>query len=166
MGSEESLISEEAKAAIGKETKRYLGEVSLQDLQRYAVTVGETNPLYFDEEYARKTPYKGIIAPPNMLSAIICWGAGPVEEELNPDGTEKREERFPLKVKRVMGGGQDLEFIRPVRPGDRLTVTTKLKDIYQREGRTGPLVFTVTENLFTNQRDEPVLRCTQTVILR
>lgn len=163
---EESLITEKAKAVIGKETKHYLGEITLRDIQRYAITVGETNPIYFDEEFARRTPYRGIIAPPNMLPAIINWGIGPGEEELNPDGTEMREERVPLKVKRVMGGGQELEFLVPVRPGDRFTLTTKIKDIYQREGRTGPLVFTVTENLFTNQKNEPVLRCTQTVITR
>ena len=38
--------------------------LTLEAIQKYCKVVGDTHPLYFDEVYAKSTPYKGIIAPP------------------------------------------------------------------------------------------------------
>src|SRR5437868_6949177 len=120
----ESLITDEARATIGRETETVIGEVTLLDIQRYALTIGDDNPLYFDEEYARTTPYGGIIAPPNYLTAVIAWGVGVPESELTTDGLGRRGAGGlpPIKAQRVMAGGQELEFHRPVRPGDVITM--------------------------------------------
>ena len=72
----------------------------------------------------------------------------------------------PLKVQRVMAGGVEVEFLRPLRPGDVLTFKTRLADIYEREGRTGRLVFTVNEATYTNQMGEVVVIERTTTIAR
>lgn len=159
------LIPEEIAAQLGRSAVQELGEISLRDIQRYAVAVGETNPLYFDEEYARSTPWGGIVAPPNMLTATVEWGYGPPEAELHPDG-RSAEGPFRTPSGRLMGGGTELELLAPVHPGDSLTRTMRLKDLYQTEGRSGPLVFLIAEATYTNQRGEPVLRATTTRISR
>lgn len=168
MAAEEPLITEEARAFIGKEDTVCLGEVTLCGIQRYAVAVGDINPLYFDEEWARRSAYGGIIAPPNFLTAIIGWGSGPSEAELGPDGLPPADElRLPLRgVSRAMGAGQELEFLVPVRPGDRFTRISKIVDMAERGGRSGRFVLITTEQRYVNQKGEVAVICRSSTIMR
>ena len=45
-----------------------------QIIQDFARKVGEDNPLYFDEAYAKSTAYGGIVAPPSihLLLMFAC----------------------------------------------------------------------------------------------
>ncbi len=54
----------------------------------------------------------------------------------------------------------------PVVAGDNLTMTKRIGDLYEKEGRSGTLVFVVMEFTFTNQRDELVMRESFTRIYR
>ncbi|HCG00976.1 MAG TPA: hypothetical protein DEV93_10590 [Chloroflexi bacterium] len=167
MTNEDSLIPAEARRAIGEQRTIELGEISLRDLQRYAVAAQDDSPRYFDVQVAGETAYRGLIAPPNMLTAMIGWEVGPDESALRADGLpQSTERRPPLRVKRVMGAGQELEFRNPVRPGDRFTRTDKVVEMTQREGRTGPMVITVTEQTYRNQSGEIAVICRSTSIAR
>jgi len=161
---ESSLIPDEARAMIGKETVFSTGEISAMTIKRYASTVGDLNPLYLDEEYAKKSKYGSLIAPPNYLGAVVNWGVAP-EPELMPDGLPLRPERASLKVKRGMGGGQELRFLKPVRAGDSFTVRRKVVDIYERQGRQGSVVFIIAEVTFTNQHGEDAVIIKDTAIM-
>ena len=167
MPPEESCVTGEARALIGVETRAFLGEVTLRDIQRYAAAVGDGNPLYFDEDYARRSVHGGIIAPPNFLSAVIEWTGGPAEERLALDGLPPNPIR-PLvrRVERTMGAGQELEFHTPVRPGDRITRISKIVDITERAGRNGPIVLIVLEERYVNQLEEVVVTCRSSVLMR
>ena len=56
-----------------------------------------------------------------------------------------------------MAGNSDTTYHRPIRPGDRLVITRRLKDIYEKQGKSGPLIFVVTETLIETADGEPVL---------
>ena len=56
-----------------------------------------------------------------------------------------------------MDGGIEIEFFVPIRVGDTLTARSKIVDIYQKEGRSGPLIFVVRETRYTNQHNALVL---------
>ena len=71
---------------------------------------------------------------------------------------------FELPVTRLLDGGGDWEYFRPIRPGDVLTVVTKLVDIRERAGRMGTMVFLVSELTWRNQRNELVARSRGTSI--
>ena len=43
---------------------------------------------------------------------------------------------------------------------------SRFKDIYQRDGKSGTMVFVVIEDLYSNERSEPLLKTTNTLILR
>lgn len=158
----ETLISN-----IGNVYQYPLGVVDRLMIQRYAVTVGDKNPLYFDQEYAVSHGYKDIIAHPNYITSILGWEPGPWEEELRTDGTNKlpSDELIPEGA-RLMGGGQELELKAPVYPEDRIDVILTVKDAYTKQARTGTLVFLVREREYRNQHQEPVIVCTDTLIIR
>lgn len=141
-----------------------LGEITALMFQRYAVAVGDLSPIYFDEGAARAAGYPGIVAPPNFLTSILGWEAGPVEAELAVDGTEARFLVPEIRGLRLMGGGHELSFGQPVRPGDVVTARRKLVELYQREAKFGLLTFAVSEIVYTNQRGEHLVTCRETVI--
>ena len=39
----------------------------------FASALGETNPIYYDEGYAKDTPLEGVIAPPTFPIASAHW---------------------------------------------------------------------------------------------
>ena len=166
---DDSWITPEAKSVIGKwSPPELLGEITLTDIQRYATSMDDFNSLYFDEEYARSTPYGGIVAPPTFLTAMRYWGAGTPEEHLAPGGREAVEGRnlALLQATRQFGGGQELDFFKPVRPGDTITRRSRIKDIYEKKGRSGRLAFIIFEAVYTNQNGESLVTCIDTKIAR
>ena len=54
--------------------------------------------------------------------------------------------------------GIDFELEQPLRPGDLIRVSSEVKEIYEKTGRTGTMVFAVVRSTLINQRDEVVAR--------
>ena len=153
----QSLITDEIQAWVGREATPWTIEVTALDVKRFAVASDDPNPLYYDEAIAKQSRYGSLIAPPLFYMAPLT---DPVpESEMRPDGMPY-EGRYPIPptpLPRLMDGGTEIEFFVPVRIGDRLTARSKITDIYQKEGRSGPLIFVVRETTYTNQNDELVV---------
>jgi acyl dehydratase len=60
------------------------------------------------------------------------------------------------ELTRGVNGGSEIEWFRPVYLGDQLTYKSRVADISQRMGSRGPLIVSVTETEFRNQRGELV----------
>ena len=130
-------VTEEAKKQIGKSGEARTIEVERGALRRFAEAIGDSNPLFNSESEARHTRFGGMIAPPTFarsLSAAI------------PEVKLDMGESF-----RGLDGGSDWEYFEPIRPGDRITVQTKIADLRESAGRLGPMVFITTETSYTNQ---------------
>jgi acyl dehydratase len=69
-----------------------------------------------------------------------------------------------LQGLRMMGGGNEITFGKPVRPGDVVTLTRRLIGIEERQSRMGVLVFFVHESTYTNQHGELLAICRETNI--
>jgi hydroxyacyl-ACP dehydratase HTD2-like protein with hotdog domain len=163
---QQSLITDEIRSWIGRETLPWTIEVTTLDVKRFAVATDDLNPLYLDKDAALSSRYRGLIAPPLFYMAPLT---NPVPEtELRPDGLPY-EGKFPIPptpLPRLMDGGTEIEFFVPIRVGDTLTGRCKITDIYQKDGRTGPLIFVARETSFTNQQGELVLVEKGAAILR
>jgi acyl dehydratase len=130
-------VTEEAKKQIGKSGEARTIEIERGAIRRFAEAIGDTNPLFNNESEARHTRFGGMIAPPTFgrsLSAAI------------PDVKLDMGDSF-----RGLDGGSDWEYLEPIRPGDRITVQTKIADLRESAGRLGPMVFITTETSYTNQ---------------
>jgi len=158
------MLPSKEEIAKRPEQVRTLGEVTALMFQRYAIAVDDLNPIYFDDDAARAAGHPGIVAPPNFLTAVLGWEAGPPQGELLEDGTEKKVLIPEIDGLRLMGGGQELTFAQPVRPGDVVTARRKLVDLYQREAKFGLLTFAVSDIVYTNQRGEHLVTCRETLI--
>lgn len=160
-------LFEDLRAQIGAESVAELGEVSALLVRRYALAVGDFNPLYHDLDYARSRGYGNIVAPPNLVPSLIEWGVGEPEESLLVDGTAG--EHLPglsADGVRIMGGGEEMEFHAPVTAGTRITQYATLVDVAQRETRSGLMIIATYRNFYCAADGTPLLTCRRSVLLR
>ena len=150
--SEESVITEELRNLVGVEGEPRVFEVEKGSIRRFAKAVGDPNPLWQDEAYACKSRYGGIIAPPTFLSNPLEWGASTDKKP----GPKFMEVKCPLT--RLRNAGLEVECYRPTMPGDVITMRSKLVDLYEKHGKSGRLLFMVSEMTYTNQRGELVTK--------
>ena len=52
--------------------------------------------------------------------------------------------------------GKDIELGVPVRPGDAITTTSRITELYEKTGRSGSMFFVIFRNELVNQRGEMV----------
>jgi 3-hydroxybutyryl-CoA dehydratase len=115
--------------------------VTRDTIDDYEEILGIGNPLHFDEDYARQTPFGGIIAHGMMSLAYVsemmaeAFGAGWYES-----------------------GELDATFLRPVRPGDTIATWGTAE---RRTGVEGQIRM-VCEVYCENQMGELVLKGTAT----
>jgi len=149
-----AVITEEMrKKAIGVETKPIILEVEKGMIKKFAEAVGDPNPLWLDEAYAKKNRFKNIVAPPGLFHSVTFYGVRP-------------ELPFELPVKRRLDGGGDWEYFLPVTAGEKLTLVNRISDLREREGKEGPMVFITYETDWRNEKSELVARAHSTTIFR
>ncbi len=125
------------KLRIGNIFNQY---VSKEAIRNYVLGIGDVNPLWQDEEYAKKTRYKGIVAPPNWLYSV-----------------------FPTWVLQGLPGvhafhsGNDWTFLKPVFVGDTITPESIFTGFDVRTSKfAGKMAREYQRANFYNQRGELV----------
>jgi hypothetical protein len=169
----ETNISEDMRNAIGRELSRRVSyPVSESDIRRWALAVyyPERPPQEFiDPAHAAKTHHKGIVAPQefNPFAWLVAEDHSPDVEvdSNNPDRTEQILGLPGPGLKFQLNGGLEVEYVVPMRPGDLITAVSRLAEYRERPGRLGLMLFTVTEDTWTNQNGELVKR-TRTTLIR
>jgi acyl dehydratase len=129
-----ALLTEELKSWIGREAHypahEELGRASIR---YFALALGDDNPLYVDDAYARQAGYPSVIAPPTL----VCETCQYAHQAPNADGYIGHEWRLPVSASRLVRAGNDYEFMRPVLPSDRISVTWTLESIVEKHSSRG-----------------------------
>lgn len=151
------VITEQARALVGKDSPPFSIEVDRSELRKFAAAVAfpaPPNPLYGDEKYARHARFGGLIAHPTFCTSFR-WLGGPLEA-LTPI----------LPAYRVgMNGGNEYEFLEPIRPGDVLTGRARIASLEEKPRDDGGVMLVVSlEASFFNQFEEKVLIARQTLL--
>ena len=128
----ESAITRQMRDAIGVESEPAVHDVEKGAIVKFAQAIGDPGPAFNDDDAA----HGGMVAPPTFLRSML---PGPMRAEV----------RSPYKAN--LDGGSEWEYFEPIRPGDRITVTTKIADIYERPGRLGNMLFVIRETSYVNQ---------------
>jgi acyl dehydratase len=158
-----NYITEEAKAQIGKEglPATWPEPVERSTLRRYVDATEDHNPLFRDERVAKRSRFGGLMMPPFWLATLTTAFGQRLDEVLKVDrtkgpvpGTAPRAQVETPGLDRFANAGSEIEWFRPVYVGDTITFKSRVGDISQRTGRTGPLVITTTETEFRNQHGE------------
>ena len=157
-----ALLTEELKAWIGREAhysaREELGRASIR---YFALAMGDDNPLYVDDAYAKQAGYPSLIAPPTLVCETSQYAHGAP----NHDGYIGHEWQLPVAGCRLIRAGNDYEFTRPVLPGDRISVTWTLEDIVERSAsRGGTQLFVTSIARYRDARGEVVAVNRETLV--
>jgi hydroxyacyl-ACP dehydratase HTD2-like protein with hotdog domain len=145
--------------------RRSLGTLDAVTIGRYAMTIGAADPSHYDPVAARSAGYADVVAPPNLLAAMVEWGVGTPETELGSDGTP-HEGEIPLgDGLRVMGAGEEMELVNPAVAGTEVVLETTLESVTPKPTRVGTCVFVTTLNTFMTAEGAVLNRNRRTVVL-
>ncbi|MEV0564968.1 MaoC family dehydratase N-terminal domain-containing protein [Dactylosporangium sp. NPDC050588] len=144
---------------------RYAQDAVNQAMIRHFVeAMGDENPIYVDEQAARDTGREGVVAPPPMLSTWLMVGykahmaaaAGAA-----PDTPMARLLAILAEAGYVgvVATNDEHEYVRELRLGDEIKMTTVIEDISPRKTTgLGTGHFITTLRTYTDQHDEVVAR--------
>lgn len=138
------------QSMIGKESPPVKNVVERIALRKFVEAIGETNPIYYDDEYARSTPYGSIIAPPTFCRTFHS-GAIP--------GL-----RMPREG--IIHGEQSYTYFKPLKPGDEVYCRSRLADVQEKEGRSGKMIFVTIEQDGRDSNGELFFTSSQVAIIR
>ncbi len=142
------------KKFIGWESAPQTIEVEKGRLKFFAETIGETNPIYTDEQAARSAGYRSIPIPPTFpfcmqMDTAVFFD---VLKMLNVD------------LGKVLHGEQSFTYRLPICAGDRITLRTRISDLYEKKG--GALQFIIQDTTATNQDDQLAAEMRAVVVIR
>ncbi len=130
-----------SKEMIGRVLSTGSATVDADHVAEFARALGDPNPLYVDENVARRGPFGGLVAPPTYPIAFMTQAmAGGMDTFLE----------LGLNFMTLVHGEQEFEYARPIRAGETLALTGRIADVYEKTGSSGTLDFVVLE---TEARD-------------
>lgn len=102
---------------IGKEYPPVTYEVGKEKIKEFARAIKSKDPHYFDDEFAKNTKYKTIIAPPLFATVFHAALIDPIISDFNID------------KKMVIHVYQSYEFQEVVKSGDIIATSSKITKI-------------------------------------
>lgn len=174
----QTYITDEVRSYIGRESEPVPAAELIEPgaVRRFTQAIMDPDPIYWQSDEAAAGRYGGPVAPPLYPGFAFR----------RPPGTPDPLDRFkddpdydglgggggtglpvvPLPLPRLLNGGVEAEFFALARHGDRITAQSRYTDIYEREGRSGRMVFIVTETAYTNQDGQILAKIRNTSIRR
>ncbi len=157
----ENELLAKLKSTVGKEMVfQAPDEMGRSSFRQYALAIGDFNPLYSSRESAEAHGLRDVMAPPTLICDTWQYVDSDMDEVGDLLGRGEARELGGLRA------GNDYEFFQPIHPDDVVTARWKVKGVYEKTGRSGPLAFQEIEVSFYNQRDELLSKNIETLFHR
>jgi len=169
----------EAKNPLTAEIKKLIGVtgekieasppwgIEREGLRIFTNAIMDPDPRYWDDEFAKKTRFRGIVAPPIYCSYIarktLAGEPDPISrafrENPNSDGIGGVREDMPgalppipTPLKRILNAGNEIEVYKYPTLGDHIFSQARYSDIQGRVTKDGtPMLVVTTETTYTDQ---------------
>ncbi len=134
---------------MGKWSTPVANDVEKGAVRKFAEAIGDANPLYVDEAYAKTTRHGRLVAPPTF-SRTFDFGV---------------VEGFELSFEGMIHGEQQFHFERPLYVGETIQCSYRLASVNTRKGSLGRMTFLTLEEKGIDAKGEPVFLNQSTVIV-
>ena len=94
-----------------------------------------------DDNYGRPGTDSALVAPPSFAVTFR-----------NTEAFFHYTPRFG----RGFDAGKEVEFIAPIRAGDSISLTSVIREMYEKTGRSGTMTFVILRSTLVNQHGETV----------
>ncbi len=140
------------QSLIGYQFPEFRFTVEEGKVAEFAKAIFATDPLYLDLDAAQQQGYNSLLAPPTFSAVTLHWQPQQDGNALNLDLT------------RVLAGGNEWEYLRPVVAGETFTVRTRIADVSKKQGSRGEMTFIIREMGFYDAHDSLALIARSTII--
>jgi len=154
-------LRDELLKHVGQEFGPYKGwdKVNSAMIRHWCEAMGDTNPLYLDEDFAASTPHRGLVAPPTMLQA---WNMTGYAGQSAPDSSQ--EDAFFVATlldkagyPGVVAVNCEQEYFKYLREGDEIHHTARVEAVSEEKTTALGVGFFLTQlSEYWNQDDEKV----------
>jgi len=141
------------KKHIGRTTPPQTVDIEKGRLKFFAKAIGETDPVYTDEEAAKAAGYSALPAPPTFAFCL----------EMETNSLWDNIAAMGVPVGKILHGSQTFKYLAPILAGDRITFVTKVSDIYDKKG--GKMEFIIEDTTATNQDGTPVAELQRVIVV-
>ena len=144
------------RGVLGKEYPPYAVTIERGRIKDFARAVGDLNPFYLDDRVGAASEWGDLIAPPTFAVTF--------RDETADTGALLRE--LGTDISRVLHGEQEFELHGQLRPGQTYLCRTRIADIYEKTGRSGPMAFVVRETAVTDGGNDLVATLRSVTVIR
>lgn len=173
-----NYITGDVRAVIGatSEWVEAPHAVEASELRRFFQALMDPNPRFWDADYAAGTRYGGVVTPPGFPVHAFRRPADELHDSLaaagDPDfdGVSRAMRpglpKLPIPLSGILNGGYEYEFYSYPRLGERIQCRSIYRDIYQKQGKAGPMVMVLIEDEYRTADGRPLLKSLNTMIMR
>ena len=142
------------RSLIGKTYPEILFSVEKERLKFFAKATQQSDPIYFDEDVAKKNGHPSILAPPTFITTIVYGQEKPYQylEDLG------------IPIGSILHARQEYTNYESIYAGDELRMESKIGEIYEK--KDGMLEFISFISNYKNQKNELVAESVSTLVLR
>ena len=144
------------KSVIGKEYPPFAVTLERGKIKEFARALGDANPFYLDDRVGQASPLGDVIAPPTFAVTF--------RDETGDSGALLRD--LGVDISRVLHGEQEFEIFRQLQPGQTYLCRSRVLDIYEKTGKSGPMAFVVRETAITDRANEVVATMRHITVVR
>jgi acyl dehydratase len=130
--SEQPAISEEMQSLVNVEFGPEVYEIEKGMLRKFAEAIDDPNPRWLE------------IAPPTFASAIL------------PNVLINKLLAAKSPLNRFLNGSNELEYYKPIKAGDTISVFSKLSRLREMKNKDGSSLFMILDVTYKNQDGEVV----------
>lgn len=124
---------------IGREFKPAEKKISRWKVSQFANAIRDTNPLYYDVNFAKKQGYRDLLIPPTFFTTVAL-----------------SDPRFFTKLKidfrKLLDGGREFKYYSQCCAGDTIIYQTRVENIIEKKGKRGP--FDIVSSITTAKNKE------------
>ena len=141
--------SEKLNGQIISEREQWNYFASADAIRHFAYGIGDDNPLWLDHNYASKSYYKSLVAPPSFLTSVLYPGL----------------HGFPMVAPlSSLISELNFEWYRPLLEGNVFRACAKQLDVKESMNRKGRrLIYVLSEITYSNERGEVVGKANSTM---
>ncbi len=172
-----TMLTDEIRSYIGRQSESVAACDAVEPgaVRRYAQAIMADD----DADYAPgATParYGGPVAPPIYPAFMFRRPLGTAdvlsERAGDPDfdglvsAAGDGLPELPLPGRALLNGGSEIEFLRYARHGEHVVQRSRYADIYERQSKSGAMLFVVVETEYRTGGGDLLLRARKTLIRR
>ncbi|USK26530.1 MaoC family dehydratase N-terminal domain-containing protein [Bacillus sp. CMF21] len=137
------------KHLIGSASEKVKNSIEQGTVRKFAVAIGDENPLFIDEAAGARSKYKRNLAPPTF-PVTLSYGT---------------IEGLKLPSKGLIHGEQSFHYEKPLLVGDTVYCSSKLVNYRERKGSGGSMGMLTIERLGETEEGDLIFSMKQVVII-